>query len=41
MTESIDKASSNADLWIWTAMFVVLVIAVIGLALWDKKKQEE
>jgi len=36
MNESIDKASSSADLLIWGVMFGLLIAVVIGLAIWDK-----
>ena len=41
MTESIDKATANSDVLIWSIMFGLLVITVIGLAIWDKKSREE
>lgn len=41
MTENIDKATATSDLLIWSVMFGLLVIVVIGLAIWDKKSRED
>lgn len=39
MTESIDKATATSDLLIWGVMFGLLIVVVIGLAIWDKKSR--
>ena len=41
MTENIDKAAATSDLLIWGVMFGLLVVLVIGLAIWDKKSRED
>ena len=39
MNESIEKASSSADLFIWGVTFTLLIIIAVGLAIWDKKSR--
>ena len=41
MNESIDKAAATSDLLIWGVMFGLLIMVVVGLAIWDKKTREE
>lgn len=41
MTDNIEKATSGGDLLVWGVMFGLLVVAAIGLAIWDKKFREE
>ena len=41
MTENIDKATATSDFLIWSIMFGVLIVTVIGLAIWDKKNRKE
>lgn len=36
MNENIDQAASGGDMLIWSVMFGLLVVVVIGLAIWDK-----
>ncbi|VAW27225.1 hypothetical protein MNBD_BACTEROID06-1811 [hydrothermal vent metagenome] len=40
-TETIDKATSGGDLLTWGIMFGLLIIATIGLAIWDKKNRKD
>lgn len=30
----------NADLFVWSVMFGLLVVVVIALAIWDKKNRD-
>jgi len=39
MTEVIDEAASGGDMLIWSVTFGLLIIAVIGLAIWDRKNR--
>ena len=41
MNESINKATSGGDMLIWGVMFGLLIVIVIGLAIWDKKTRED
>lgn len=41
MTENIDKAAATSDFLIWSIMFGLLVVVVIGLAIWDKRSQND
>lgn len=41
MGESIEKATSSADLLTWGIMFGVLIIVAGGLAYWDIKSRKE
>ncbi|MCW9027079.1 MAG: hypothetical protein OQJ77_07150 [Thiovulaceae bacterium] len=41
MTQDIDKVTSGGDLLTWGIMFSLLVVVVIGLAIWDKKSRQE
>ena len=39
MNESIDKAASGGDFYIWIAIFTILIVAVSYLAYKDKDKE--
>ncbi|WP_268246174.1 hypothetical protein [Candidatus Sulfurimonas marisnigri] len=41
MTESIDKATSGGDFFIWSVTFCLLLLAVGFLAYWDMKSRKE
>lgn len=41
MTEVIDEAANGGDMLIWSVTFGLLIVVVIGLAIWDKKSREE
>ena len=40
MNENIDKAASGGDMLIWGVMFGLLIVAVIGLAIWSKMDEK-
>ncbi|MEA1956566.1 MAG: hypothetical protein U9N02_08750 [Campylobacterota bacterium] len=39
--QEIDKATSGGDLLVWGVMFGLLIVVVIGLAIWDKKSRKK
>ena len=41
MAETIEKASSGGDMIIWSVTFGLLIVAVIALAIWDKRSQND
>lgn len=41
MNENIDQAASGGDMLIWSVTFGLLVVIVIGLAIWDKKSRDD
>jgi len=41
MADNIEKATSGGDLLVWGVMFGLLVVAAIGLAIWDIKSRKE
>ena len=41
MGENIEKAASGGDILIWSVTFGILIVAVIGLAIWDKMSRSK
>lgn len=41
MTENIEQAAHGGDMLIWSVMFGLLIVVVIGLAIWDKSSTKE
>lgn len=41
MIDSIDKATSGGDFFIWSVTFGLLVVVVGLLAIWDIKSRKE